>query len=180
MKELSIEEKAKRYDEAISIAREYDFSLTGVCAGDVIQDIFPELKESEDEKMIQYFKDLAPFDKAEELYEKYGFSHKDALAWLEKRVEQKPTEWSEEDRKMMRNIIDDIHCGTNFNPKVMHAANERVKWFKYICMRYQSKWKPSEAQIKSLQESIGIVGELTPRGGLLKELVEQLEKLREE
>ena len=51
MKELSIEEKAKRYDEAISIAREYDFSLTGVCAGDVIQDIFPELKESEDEKI---------------------------------------------------------------------------------------------------------------------------------
>ena len=49
-------------------------------------------EESEDERMIQYFKDLAPFDKAEELYEKYGFSHKDAIDWLEKQAEQKPTD----------------------------------------------------------------------------------------
>ena len=55
-----------------------------------LERIFPELKESEDERMIQYFKDLAPFDKAEELYEKYGFSHKDAIEWLEKKGDQKP------------------------------------------------------------------------------------------
>lgn len=41
-------------------------------------------------------------------------------------------------------------------------------------------WKPSDEQIKYLQESIGIVGELTPRGECLKELAEQLKKLREE
>lgn len=65
---------------------------------------------------------------------------------------QPKQEWSKEDKDMMRNIIDDIHCGSDFNPEVMHAANERVKWFKSICMRCQSKWKPSEEQIKALEK----------------------------
>ena len=87
MKELSIQEKATRYDEALARANEMIKSMTnigGVAKVDDIQHIFPELKESDDELMIQYFKDLAPFDKADELYEKYGFSHRDAIAWLEK------------------------------------------------------------------------------------------------
>ena len=57
MKELSIEEKAKRYDEAIKRAKEYDFSLTGVCVGDIIEDVFPELKESENERIRKVLKE---------------------------------------------------------------------------------------------------------------------------
>ena len=83
MKELSIQEKATRYDEALKEAviahKDEDRNLKAT-----LERIFPELKESDDELMIQYFKDLAPFDKADELYEKYGFSNKDAIAWLEK------------------------------------------------------------------------------------------------
>ena len=87
MKELSIEEKAKAYDYAI---KRLEYIKTGKCQKTFVfteglfDYIFPELKESDDELMIQYFKDLAPFDNADELYEKYGFSHKDAIAWLEK------------------------------------------------------------------------------------------------
>lgn len=90
MKKLSIEEKAKAYDEAINRLEDIK---TGKCQKTFVfteglfDYIFPELKESEDESMIQYFKDLAPFDNADELYEKYGFSHKDAIAWLEKQGE---------------------------------------------------------------------------------------------
>ena len=87
----SIEEKAKAYDEAIE---KFDVILnlntvkkSGTIFADDVRKIFPELKESENERMIQYFKDLAPFDKEDELYEKYGFSHKDAIAWLEKQGE---------------------------------------------------------------------------------------------
>ena len=87
----SIEEKAKAYDEAIE---KFDVILnlntvkkSGTIFADDVRKIFPELKESEDERMIQYFKDLAQFDKADELYEKYGFYHKDAIAWLEKQCE---------------------------------------------------------------------------------------------
>ena len=86
----SIEEKAKAYDEAIKRGLDYIRQTPAtemVTRQSILEHIFPELKESEDEKMIQYFKDLAPFDKADELYEKYGFSHKDAIAWLEKQTE---------------------------------------------------------------------------------------------
>ena len=66
----------------INTAEKSDIGFDNICA--YIGENCPELKESEDELMIQYFKDLAPFDKAYELYEKYGFSHNNAIAWLEK------------------------------------------------------------------------------------------------
>lgn len=92
MKELTIEEKARRYDEALKAVK----SLQEVNPSDEgiqnwVNENFSELKENEDETMIKYFRDLAPFDKVDELYEKYGFSHKDAISWLEKQGEQKQT-----------------------------------------------------------------------------------------
>ena len=57
MKELSIEEKAKRYDKAFIKSREF-LTLCEKCGAkdtiEFIEDIFPELKmdkESEDEKI---------------------------------------------------------------------------------------------------------------------------------
>jgi len=87
----------------------------------------------------------------------------------EKQGEQNPA-WSEEDEMMLECVLDKIgELGTG----------EMCKdWLTDLKERYA--WKPSDEQIKSLQESIGIVGELTPRGECLKELVEQLKKLREE
>lgn len=95
MKELSIEQKAKAYDNLIERLKDFQFEYRFSPFSDVIEEKFPELAESEDKKMIQYFKDLAPFDNAEELYEKYGFSHKDAIAWIEKKGEQDYTTKSE-------------------------------------------------------------------------------------
>lgn len=69
----------------INTAEKSDIGFANICT--YIGENCPELKESEDERMIQYFKDLAPFDNADELYEKYCFSHKDAIAWLEKQGE---------------------------------------------------------------------------------------------
>ena len=53
MKELSIEEKAKRYDEALNRAKkELDTCGSQDCdAARQIFRLFPELKESEDEKI---------------------------------------------------------------------------------------------------------------------------------
>lgn len=86
MKELSIEQKAKRYDEAIKVAKS---SLTypdfpGFIRADVV---FPELKESEDEKIK---KALFNYVKTEA----FGFNTfcgiptDDVLAWIEKQGEQ--------------------------------------------------------------------------------------------
>ena len=51
MKELNMEQKAKRYDEALEKARQLcAYPTTKPFISD-LQDIFPELKESEDEKI---------------------------------------------------------------------------------------------------------------------------------
>ena len=75
MKKLSIKEKAKRYDEAIT-------------DGTPVEDaIFPELKESEDEKvrktLIDYFKN---YKTQEDIGIKtfFGIPTDDIIAWLEK------------------------------------------------------------------------------------------------
>ena len=83
MKELSIEEKARRYDEAIEKAKYYyGEGKTLEYASDITSYIFPELKESEDERikksLLDYLHTLPNH-----------FSHNgslviDWIAWLEK------------------------------------------------------------------------------------------------
>ncbi len=88
MKELSIEERAQRYDEAIKRARALNNGETvdAEVGTTVCEYIFPELKESEDERIR---KEL--IEKVKETPACIGFNDKNAvLAWLEKQGEQKP------------------------------------------------------------------------------------------
>lgn len=81
MKELSIEEKAKRYDEALERARQINDEHRAQCA-DVMVKVFPELAESEDEKirkaLISFLK--SPFVNENITDEKVT----PWIAWLEK------------------------------------------------------------------------------------------------
>jgi len=87
MKELSIEEKAKAYDEALERARELVGKWTGKNKDFYIEDysyIFPELKESEDERIRKaIFKALSK-KAARDVLLANGIQVSDALAWLEK------------------------------------------------------------------------------------------------
>ena len=91
MKELTIEEKAKRYDGALERAKEQ----SSKCCLDkiVLEDIFPELKESEDERMkklcISVVKQFAAVCRKED---KYLPEVEKCIAWLEKQGEQKPAD----------------------------------------------------------------------------------------
>lgn len=216
MKKLSIEEKAKRYDEAIERAESIynETAIPSATTKGICTYIFPELKESEDELMIQYFKDLAPFDKADELYEKYGFSHKDAIAWLEKQCghdkfingiqvgdkvtrnedgvlvnlsqlnrvakkqcEQKPAEWSEEIEaaiSLLKHIAEEQE--KDYCP---HNANALRKAAQYLeSIRPQNTWKPSDEQIEALESATENCA-YSEYQGCLRELIEQLKKLKE-
>ena len=88
MKELSIEEKAKRYDEALARAREIHSEIKAQCHN-IMAEVFPELKESEDEKirkwLIGYFQQY----KSDGI-EKYanGLKVDNIIAWLEKQGEK--------------------------------------------------------------------------------------------
>ena len=90
MKELSIEEKAKRYDEAIKVAADIKAgTATYIKNGTpVIDAIFPELKESEDERVKEELKEVLgeclnvrPQIVEEKQYIRF-------LAWLEKQGEK--------------------------------------------------------------------------------------------
>ena len=87
MEELTIEEKAQRYDKAVEkIKYVMEHGVSPVLNKEDLQDIFPELKKSEDERIRKELIDFI-FDKTDtyELREKSN----SWLAWLEKQGEKK-------------------------------------------------------------------------------------------
>ena len=82
---MTTEEKAKRYDEAVERAKDClkDGTITNT-AIDYISTIFPELKESEDEKIRKTIIDFV-----NEYGDKFfsTLAKGNAIAWLEKQVD---------------------------------------------------------------------------------------------
>lgn len=90
----------QRYNDALARAKEqldganvfdYDNEQIAHDIRNTVYNIFPELAESEDEKirkeLIAVINDLVLPDEQQSRF----------IAWLEKQREQRPTEWSEED-----------------------------------------------------------------------------------
>ena len=91
-KELTIEEKAQRYDEAIKIAKKWYNKTEPDSYTCIVESIFPELKESDDESIKNWIK--------KELESKYVVDNTvnnamadKALAWLEKQVDTNKEYW---------------------------------------------------------------------------------------
>jgi hypothetical protein len=91
MKELTIEQKAKRYDEALEKIHQFiDGYSRRVISKEELEDIFPELKESEDERIRKEIRDFICWATdggsiTKEQMEKSNLW----LSWLEKQGEQK-------------------------------------------------------------------------------------------
>ena len=182
MKELSIEEKAKRYDEAIERARYWEKNPTVWSSDDICQKLFPELKGSDDERIRKWIR--------KELESKYVVDNivnnvmaDKALAWLDKQGEQKPA-WSKEDKNnilFLTSIIEECFkdkekitlCGdtvcANFTKE---NVIDRLK-----SLSPQNRWKPSDEQMHSLKQAINAFPYETD---YLELLYEQLKKLMEE
>ena len=93
---MSIKEKAKAYDEAFEKAKKkYNSKYhpsegpSGVYLNNAdLEDIFPELKESEDERITRAINNMLPFI-PDEAYANNGVTKEGVLNWLEKQKEQK-------------------------------------------------------------------------------------------
>ena len=138
---MNVEEKAKRYEESlerlkglIEVTRE---DKCAIMEEDLIN-IFPELKESEDEKikkeLIFYLGDMP-----EDTELRNGVTNRDVLAWLEKQSE-KPI-WSEEDERLYKLSVENL-------TELMHRFGEEhgkvgdcIDWFKSINNRFFQKCK---------------------------------------
>lgn len=110
----------------------------------VLESLFPELKETEDEKIR---KDLITFlDEIWHLGKNANFDKWDKsdcsnwIAWLEKQGEQKPVEWSEKDEHKVKDIIYFLNSA-----KVHYASdvelNGCIKWLWSLLQRMGFKKK---------------------------------------
>jgi hypothetical protein len=94
MKELSIEEKAKAYDEAIEklrdFYRDYDTVSHLIDVKEELENIFPELKLKDSEKIRKEIVSAINIYCSE--YHRGTKVRNDMLAWVEKQGEQKPAD----------------------------------------------------------------------------------------
>lgn len=126
--------KARRYDEVIERAKEWynDPHITIELKGN-LEDIFPELKESEEERIRKWLIDTikaVPNDSIE--WEKIDKS--DVIAWLEKQREKGTngnereilnSTWSEEDTERYISCLQHLGTGNLEQPETINS-----KWFK--------------------------------------------------
>ena len=112
---------------------------------------------------------------------------KDWLAWIEKQGKQKP-EWSDEDEAMYYGVVDteqymlDVVYGRKEfdigNESIKEECQKELDWLKSL--RPQSQWKPSESDIRILEQVIdGTVNPINYHATLYA-ILEQLKKLKEE
>lgn len=99
---MTQEEKAKAYDNALKVLHKYD-GANIMFSQSLKEEMFPELKESEDEsirkKLIGYFSSVKGFSSLEY---NYGITGEDAVVWLEK---QKAVDvLDEEEREFADNV----------------------------------------------------------------------------
>lgn len=170
MKELSIEQKVKAYDKAvINGSRLWE---CGEITRENYEYIFPELKESDDERirkhLISLFEKFVTLGVANEC-ETSEIKIDNILSWLEKQnelVEMNPTEfdtrlqalidtkqnkpvWSEEDEKMLDIILNDInYAQKNFSDSKLIPYSRKINWLKSL----KDRVKPQEKQEWSEEE----------------------------
>ena len=166
----------------------------------VLERIFPELKESEDEKIR---KDLIIYLRSILSNKKYGDKFIESwISWLEKQGEQKPAfemitpeeslgidsdtynkivdeciygeqkpaEWSEEDETVLDNLIYALE-----NDRIGNNRDEYVEYLKSLKDRVQPQWKPSEREKEALLWCVVHLGGADKQ--TLGELLEELNKL---
>jgi hypothetical protein len=221
---MTIEEKAKRYDEALTKARNIVNSINvGLIGKDSFEAVFPELRESEDERIRKWL--IKDMGRRLSCWTSTEVTKEQVLAWLEKQGEQKPA-WSEEDGKNLEKAIWYIEKGG----KLIFEKNDKlVSWLKSLKDRVQpqqesdernkllgkleewldeyvsdladvdtatlissftnyldgklpksirpkKQWRPSDEQLKSLQEVID-TGYFTSYPNALETLYEQIKQL---
>lgn len=170
---MTPEEKAKAYDKAIEKAKmsyhtgDYDKDTL-----EMLEIIFPELKESEDEKIR---KELITHCRNTRCVTEEGAERiAKWIAWLEKQDKNKSA-WSEEDKDHLIGITQTINGAIKHNVISKKTGDMQVDWLKTLKQRYI--WKPSDEQLETLRNAIYFKPSENPSDNLLWGLYEQLKKL---
>ena len=122
----------KKYKDALERAKEKYAMFEGMKQGDILEDVFPDLKESEDGSIrnaIHIYLDW--LDGRKDYAPKGEYSIRDMIAWIEKQGEQKPA-WSEEDERIYQSIMDDTVQENQLDGK-------QIDWLRDIKYRHFSQ-----------------------------------------
>ena len=152
---ITTEEKAKAYDEALERAKTLYENANGMILKKWVEQVFPELAESEDEKVR---KEIVRFIRMEVEDEIVGNKW---LAWLEKQkgnIGGISTNWGEEDERNLQGVIDEIEANKNQAPDCDLATYDRfLSWLKSLKNRVQPKQEWGEEDERNLQ---GVIDEI--------------------
>lgn len=142
-----------RYEEALERAR----------AGVPIDEVFPELKESEDERIR---KNCIHFLGLQKAHHADTSEIDECISYLEKQKEQKPAEWSEEFLRLMGITISQdgnqvcVLLGENlaegiagFGDTLADAVEEFKKEWRQFDRFRKATWKPSKEQMNALKDA---------------------------
>lgn len=155
----------------------------------ILERLFPELKESEDETIRKSLIEMVHDTTGDELWVDYGIHKEETLAWLEKQGEQKTAEWSEDDIEMIDRLI--RHCEKEHdelcNDRYGHqeivsdlkmSCRKRLAWLESLRNKVvpQNTWKPSEEQIKAVRLARSFVVDDFDENPTLSEILVELEK----
>lgn len=143
-------EQEKRYNKALERARK-ELQACGSTDCDAYRQIvriFPELAESEDERirkhLIEFLSDLSKLGKNTNFDRWSKADCANWIAWLKK---QKPAEWSEDDNETLTDCMSAIRDAKHFKDE---DKDELIFWLKSL--RPQKQWKPTDEQMKALWE----------------------------
>lgn len=127
---MTPEEKARAYDEALAKAKEqYNYPCMRSCMG-ILEEIFPELKESEDEKIRKALINTVKYYHPNESPYMHGISNESVIAWLEKQGEQKDVEWHREDEQNLNACLGYIQDEflRRWLKDVVHVKYDKPVW----------------------------------------------------
>lgn len=186
----------KKYNDALNLAKSY----YGKGCNDFLDTIFPELRESEDERVRKEINTLytdidtcisellkARTDKDSEAEGKALFKMEGLMVatlqdlscietYLEKNVERMPAEWSEEETKDLVHILkvlDDCYAyGKHDLSKTDH--DNLTSTIKFL----RPSWKPSEEQMQALGRCLDYLDESDNEDfEIMQEIYDNLKKL---
>ena len=166
----------KKYNEAMNDMRVIYPNLKGD-AKLAVEHAFPELRESEDERIR---KALVWHLKADVDFVSNGVTKAECIAYLEKQKEQKPAEWSEEDADILNCCISSIEEAKE-NRYAYKETDGDTSYDREIAFlkSIRPSWKPSEEHLSAL---LAVFNDPNNIGSqtcqlALTDLYEQLKKL---
>ena len=157
------EEKSKLYDEALDRARQFSEHPLQENSADIVEYIFPKIKESEDERIRKPLIELVGMVDKNPIHQIFGYGdikYSDMIAWLEKKELKKteknaiePDDLIEDSyQQQADDLIDMVErksAWSEDDDKMLNDALDMVEWY---IGRNESKCRNVSDWLKSLKD----------------------------